>query len=263
MKWILLMALVQTTGAFANNCAPDVQKYCPNLSFENGEIKKCLIKAKKKLSPGCAVEMNLVDPAKVKKNPCFLDEAKLCAKESGKKDKVELCLIKNESSLSKECTDIMSAKKKELYLNNACMKDMVEKCYPEMSESKEALSRCLMRKKSSLQAICKSRTEMEIIKRHKVDPCFEDALNLCPKATHPYDIGECLEKEIAKVNPDCRLSVEASIKKAEKYPCRKDAIRFCSLGLPRAKLDECFKKFDRELSSACKHDRIRKAKKKS
>jgi Golgi apparatus protein 1 len=261
MKLFILSFLLLTSSVFANHCAKDASKFCPDVDFGKGQVAKCLSDYRDQLSPACAKEMNLYDNKTAKINPCYKDLADFCADIPTDSGKVDLCLLKNESRLSPKCQTDFRSKKSRLIVNNECAQDIVNVCYPEIAGDDGAINQCLMKNREKLSKFCKVNVDTKLSLMRQTNPCVDDTLKLCPIAVRVIDIHECLEKKVSSLSSTCQAKVKSEMEKARANPCYKDLVRHCKPNISPDEQSYCLTLNDRELSSACKHHRVQESKK--
>jgi hypothetical protein len=99
----------------ANDCGPDIKKFCAGLNLGNGAIANCLAKNAAKISPKCTSSFNAVAGSIGQRreaqtayfNVCKGDIARHCRGIKG--DGYQLsCLIKTQKIVSGECNQAIT-----------------------------------------------------------------------------------------------------------------------------------------------------------
>lgn len=103
---VFIVMFVTASGAFAQPCAQDAEKFCANVKQGEGRIARCLEEHMAELSPVCKQHrLELKAVLKEAKQACKDDIPKYCKsfQQQGKEDKLIKCLRANESHLSPTC----------------------------------------------------------------------------------------------------------------------------------------------------------------
>lgn len=108
--------LVSTSAAFAqqnlaSDCAPEITKYCSNVTPGADRIVACLISYEDKISPRCRMTAYLgsddlgvrMKALKAMAKSCSADILQYCSSVSAGGGRIYDCLIKNKATLTDEC----------------------------------------------------------------------------------------------------------------------------------------------------------------
>jgi hypothetical protein len=253
MKILLLLSLLVSAEAFANNCAKDAQRLCGGIDPGKNQIYKCLSDYESQLTSACKQEMKEFRKKTESKNPCFSDLADFCSDVEG--EKIQYCLLKNENRLSRACANDFRVKKGNLIVTDKCALDVVNTCYKEVPGKDGSINKCLIQNKTKLSKFCQTKVNNLVAKMKKDNPCFDDQEKLCPTQTKFAEIHECLVKKTSSLSPACKTVVQNEEGKVKSNPCYKDLVKFCKPGLsPNAQV-QCLTLHDKDLSSACRQYR--------
>ena len=96
-----------------NSCAPDIKKYCKDVTPGEGRIIYCMQAHEDKISPKCAYELGETaesvqatsDLLKDGVIACKAEIADVCGKIQPGQGRVAACLIANKATASKDCVD--------------------------------------------------------------------------------------------------------------------------------------------------------------
>ncbi|HXH74976.1 MAG TPA: hypothetical protein VNJ08_08425 [Bacteriovoracaceae bacterium] len=256
MKFLAIILTLLSFRSEANSCAADAKKFCVGVDPGKGQLSKCLSDYQESLSAACSKELKEYKANTAKKNPCFEDLADLCSNVPAENSNLELCLLKNETRLSPVCAKDFGKKKGNIIVKNVCAQDIVGHCYPQVSSEAGAINHCLIRNRAKLSGFCKKRTDEQVAKMIKENPCFESTEKLCPTHVKFIDIQECLEKKLDTLPQLCKKIVIHEVAKAKANPCYKDLSRHCVPNLPPKQQYECLTLNENHLSNSCRQYRV-------
>lgn len=89
--------------SFSDACKQDAESLCKGVEPGQGQMMRCMLDNKDKLSAACREKMDHV----AKRHPCAEDAARLCSGTESGQGRVGDCLKSHESELSAECKSQM------------------------------------------------------------------------------------------------------------------------------------------------------------
>lgn len=249
---LILLTLLLSLNAYANDCAQDQQEFCGDVEPGKGRMMTCLSEHASELSGKCKRALEAFKSKTKAANPCFEDLAEFCSEMPPGRDRLSLCLLKNESRLSESCRKDFLTKKDKFLASEVCAQDLLDKCYGDLSKEEGMATRCLIKNQGKLQARCEVAMKSKVQQMRAKLPCFDDTEKFCPGTVNRGEIDACLEKKLPSLSKFCQGYIKREMAIAKKDPCYPQVKKFCRPGLSRAKHLECLDNHESELTSACK-----------
>lgn len=252
MKLLLALLVLTTFEVRAQNCRPDIKKFCSGVKPGEGLMMKCLHSNISNVSKACQKELSQSVSDVDKNNPCMEDLVDFCGDLPLDGEKMSFCLLKNERKISGECAQDFGKRKPNFLKGHPCGQETIEYCYEELKAPESRLTRCLVRNRKKAGPTCSKALEKVVKELKATNSCFDEIEKFCASETKPREIQTCLEKKKSSLTATCQAAVEKQAQKIKSHPCYQDLNTICKTALTVEKQMKCLEVNQEKLSPACK-----------